>query len=147
MAKQTENTTTPSSDSEFCRVYDLAIVDFVRPMLADIVHRADGKFTERGILEAVAGGYMQMWLGTSSKEVTVIVLTEITQYDSTRRLCIIAVTGKDRRNWLDNIEILKQYARDNHCSKIEAWARPGWERVLKDWKKTHVLLEMGLDDA
>ena len=142
--RPTESTTTPSSDSEFRRVHDLAIWEFVEPLVEKACQRSGGRLSADWVYARLARGLMQLWLGTGNSEISVLVLTEITQYDKSRALSIVAVTGRDRGGWLENIEALKAYAKSMGCSHIEAWARPGWERVLKDWKKTHVLLEIEL---
>ena len=44
------------------------------------------------------------------------------------------------------IKHLEKFALDNNCDKMELIARPGWERVLRNfrYKKSHVLLEKSL---
>lgn len=142
--RPTESTITPSLDSEFRRVHDLEIWEFVAPLVEKACQRSNGKLSPEWVFGRVANGLMQLWLGTKDGKIAVLVLTEITQYDATRALSIVAVTGKDRDGWIEHVETLKAYAKSIGCKTLEAWARPGWERILKDWKKTHVLLEIEL---
>jgi hypothetical protein len=56
------------------------------------------------------------------------------------------MTGHHREKWQHLIKHLEKFALDNNCDKMELIARPGWERVLRNfrYKKSHVLLEKQL---
>ena len=47
---------------------------------------------------------------------------------------------------LDYVEDLEAWAKDQGCKKMELFARPGWEKVMKPkgYKKTHVQIEKEL---
>jgi hypothetical protein len=50
------------------------------------------------------------------------------------------------KKWVHVMDEIANWAKSEECTHVESWARPGWERVLKQYqfKKTHVLLERKL---
>jgi hypothetical protein len=58
------------------------------------------------------------------------------------------MVGKDRQDWQHYISIIEQFAKNNKCDKMELIARPGWERVLKqfNYTKSHVVLDKYLKE-
>ena len=57
---------------------------------------------------------------------------------------ILICTGKRRELWEDNlVRTITDFAKVNNCKRLSIMARPGWERVSKQWgwKKKHVQLE------
>ena len=77
-----------------------------------------------------------------------VVITEIIQRPLQRCLNIRIMTGKDRERWQHMITLIEDFGKRNKCDKMELIARPGWERVLKQfkYKKSHVLLEKKLKE-
>ena len=66
------------------------------------------------------------------------VLPNFNQYE------ILICTGKRRDLWEDNlVKTITDFALVNSCKRLSIMARPGWERVSKQWgwKKKHVQLE------
>jgi hypothetical protein len=56
------------------------------------------------------------------------------------------MVGNNRENWQHYISIIEDFAKQNGCDKMELIARPGWERVLKqfNYTKSHVVLDKNL---
>jgi hypothetical protein len=56
------------------------------------------------------------------------------------------MTGHHREKWQHLIKDIEKFANHNDCDKMELIARPGWEKVLRNfrYKKSHVLLEKQL---
>jgi len=75
-----------------------------------------------------------------------VVVTEILHRPLQKCLNIRIMTGRRRHKWQHLISIIEDYAVKNGVTMMELIARPGWERVLKqfEYKKSHVLLEKPL---
>ena len=75
-----------------------------------------------------------------------VVITEVIQRPLQKCFYIRIMTGHHREKWQHLIKHLEKFALDNNCDKMELIARPGWERVLRNfrYKKSHVLLEKQL---
>ena len=57
---------------------------------------------------------------------------------------IVACSGHQRERWLPLREQIESYARKEGCHKMRAYGRAGWQRVVKDYKVAHVILEKAL---
>jgi hypothetical protein len=75
-----------------------------------------------------------------------IVITEIIQRPLIKCCHISIMTGHHREKWQHLIKDIEVWAALNNCDKMELIARPGWEKILKNFKysKSHVLLEKPL---
>lgn len=100
-----------------------------------------GTWEPQDLVEDVIEGTRQLWI-VHDDEIKAAILTLL--QDDRQRTCVIThVTGSDRGSWMHLLPQLEEEARRVGCKRIEAVARPGWEKVL-DWKKTHVVLEKNL---
>ncbi len=79
------------------------------------------------------------------KEIEAIALTEIRNYRGRKMLVILGVSGKNRKAWQHYMPDMEKYARLNDCDGIEAIARKGWLRILKDFTSTHIFIEKMFD--
>lgn len=59
------------------------------------------------------------------------------------RQCFIWQMGGEGP-WLSYLEAVEDYARKEGCVSIEGNMRPGFERILSDWKKVAVVLRKEL---
>lgn len=79
------------------------------------------------------------------EDIKVVVLTRIA--DDDLQSCVVThAAGYDRASWQHLWQALENWAQSIGCKRIEAIARPGWERPLAAFgmKKTHVMLEKAL---
>ena len=53
------------------------------------------------------------------------------------------MTGKGRQQWQHLLSVIEDFAEQHGCDQMELIARPGWARILKQYKykRTHVVLE------
>ena len=92
---------------------------------------------------------MQLWVMFGSDEseenkVFGICIGRIGVMPNYHQYEIVICTGKRRDLWQDNLEAeIVKFAKANQCKRLSIMARPGWERVTKQygWKKRHVQLE------
>mgnify|MGYP006956549928 FL=1 len=97
-------------------------------------------------------GKYQLWVlwdkdePTDVKKYYGIVVTEIIQRQLQKCCLIKIMTGHHREKWQHLLKDIEVWAALNNCDKMELMARPGWERILKNFKysKSHVLLEKPL---
>tara|TARA_R100001086_G_scaffold140487_1_gene73783 strand:+ start:73 stop:498 length:426 start_codon:yes stop_codon:yes gene_type:complete len=103
------------------------------------------------VLKQLYEGKAQLWILWNDKRKTKYqgcIVTRILQRPNTKSLNLFIVTGKDRKLWQDSITVFEDYAKQEGCSHLETYARPGWSRILKkhNYKTTHYLLEKKLED-
>ena len=109
-----------------------------------------GKYADpKDILEWLKKDTMQCWIMFGSDEeeqnkVFGICIGRIGAMPNFNQYEIVICTGKRRDLWQDNLEAeIVKFAKANQCKRLSIMARPGWERVTKQygWKKRHVQLE------
>ena len=129
-------------------------IDYIWPSVKDLIEAALDRSGLFGINDAychVVNGTWQLWVvhekrndQWSGAQIECVVLTEIIDYPKDKVLRVTMATGSDRTKWVDRIEVIEGWAKSLGCERIQVLGRPGWERVLKDYRKTHVMLEKQL---
>lgn len=101
---------------------------------------SSAKYKKENILEWVKNRECQLWVSIYDYEVNAVAITQLINYPNGRSCYFMLTTGHDRELWQDDIKIIESWAKDNGCCCVEVVGRPGWEKVLKDYEKTHVFL-------
>jgi hypothetical protein len=115
--------------------------------LISLACERSAKFTVESIRKELEEKALQLWLIVEPDNplVQCVVVTEILNHPNGRRYCNIRIaTGRGGKDWAFHIAEIEEWARQNGCHAMELLTRPGWERVLKDYRKTHVQLEKDL---
>ncbi len=95
------------------------------------------------VKERLEKGEWQLWV-SADKVITSVTITTLDDYPEGRECCLILCTGKEMANWVGNLSIIEEWAKSKGCVNIKAICRPGWERVLTDYQRTHIVLEKRL---
>lgn len=67
-----------------------------------------------------------------------------TQFTSDNVVTITACSGYEMGRWLAVHAKIEQYARDEGAKALRIIGRRGWQRALKDYRMTNVILEKDL---
>jgi len=103
------------------------------------------------VMDSIYDNKAQLWIlwneDKKDKYQGCIVSKVITR-PNTRSLNLFIVTGKNRKLWQDKIKIIEKWGKQQGCTHLETYARPGWSRILKqhNYKVTHYLLERKLEE-
>jgi hypothetical protein len=62
-------------------------------------------------------------------------------FDSTKTLDVRFCTGRSVRRWVHLIDEINAWGVKNGAVRFKAQVRPGWERLLSGYRKTHIILE------
>ena len=103
------------------------------------------------VLKQLYDGTAQLWILWNEKKKTKYqgcIVSKILERPNSKSLNLFIVTGQDRKLWQNKITVLEDFAKQQKCSHLETYARPGWSRILKkhNYKTTHYLLEKKLED-
>ncbi|MEB2554045.1 hypothetical protein [Burkholderia cenocepacia] len=116
----------------------------VRPWIAAACKRSRGKFDEEDIKRALLDRDDQLWIWKTDTAFAVGI-TRIIHYPKQKVCTIRIVTGRNRREWeAQCISQIETWAKSEGCHAMELQARPGWEKALPEYAKTHVYLEKAL---
>lgn len=118
----------------------------IRPFLEQFTNR--GQVEVSDLLADLEGKKRQCWVVSSGGKIAAVALTQI--YDDRIKTCRIThLAGEGLQEWQDAFTEVERWARHIGCARIEALARPGYERIGKNYglRKTHVMLEKDLSDG
>jgi hypothetical protein len=87
----------------------------------------------------VLSGDQLLWLAVSD-HIEAAATTHLS-----RNVCTLtACSGHQRERWLPLFKKIEKYAKDEGCTAMRIYGRPGWERVLDGYRREFVILEKAL---
>ena len=102
--------------------------------IAAALEHIKGTHTIDDVALLVGAGHLKVWLGNNFA-----MLTEICASPRLRWVNVFAAGGNLQE--LQNLEAdLVKYAKDNNCSRITAFGRDGWLKVLPGCQKMGVAM-------
>lgn len=108
----------------------------VRPMIEKAVAYSAGKYLADDFYDPLLRGDMQLWVNEHSAA-----MTEILNYPH-RRICnIVACGGGDLGSLARDLEIIEAWARHRGCQGMRIEGRPGWQRILRNYNSSNIILE------
>ena len=127
------------------------VEQFVTDSIDKALKFSGNHYNLNDVLKHLYEGTAQLWILWNDKKKTKYqgcIVSKILERPNTKSLNLFIVTGQDRKLWQDKINILEDFAKQEGCSHLETYARPGWSRILKkhNYKTTHYLLEKKLED-
>jgi hypothetical protein len=105
--------------------------------------------------EDLESGRKQLWLAleisrlddeisSSNHAILGLAVTSIEDYRRLRCCSIYICTGKQMNKWLHFIYEIEKWAHEQGCKRMINYARPGFERLINGYTKTHIILEKDL---
>jgi hypothetical protein len=93
----------------------------------------------------ILSGHNQLWIAYRDETLLAACITELCDLGQ-RKVCNIrSIGGTAVNDWLDYIEIIEAWAKQNGCSSMRfPIIRKGWARILKHYHTTHIVLEREL---
>lgn len=87
----------------------------------------------------VLAGQALLWIVWDGFAITAALVTKIVKPHDTKTCILVACGGKG--NWPVLIETIETYARGEGCAITRIYGRKGWQRVLKNYKVTRVVMD------
>jgi hypothetical protein len=97
------------------------------------------------IARRLADGSALLWLAWDGRQIHAAAVTELTSRNGRRVCTVVACGGRRRGLWLHLLRDLEFYAAAEDCSVMQMLGRPGWSRLLKDYRVTSIALEKELN--
>lgn len=120
------------------------------PHLKRALQFADGEFTLEEARGSIADGRFQLWLAWDGAErrATGAGVTEIFDYPR-KRVCFLVLWASEapRPRWLDGLQTVERWARENGCKAMRLLGRKGWGRVLDGYRPQYTVFVRSLDEA
>lgn len=107
------------------------VADFLEPA----VDRSHGRWSMPALYDAVKNGSQQLWIVyEQGAPIKGVATTEIQVYPNRRMLAVQYLGGKDLDGWaFDMLSKLEDFAKATKCQGIEATARKGFWKWMKDY--------------
>ena len=104
--------------------------------LVPAVERSHGRWSMDSLKEAILQGTQQLWVVYEGDQpIKGVATTEIQDYPNKRMLAIQYLGGRDLNGWaFSMLEILENFAKATQCQGIEATARKGFWKWMKDYE-------------
>lgn len=116
----------------------------VEPWLKGSVERTRGKYTIDDLKDGLLQGHAQLWIWKTETALGVIV-TQIEEFPRNKCLVVRIGTGTNAKEWAEPAaERLEEFGRYAGCDAMIMVTRPGWEKLLPSYDRTHVYLEKAL---
>jgi len=139
---------------ELLRIWKHNEVDKIWIMVKDYIQaaldRSGGYADHEHIKDQIKKNLMQLWVVWSEKDkkVYAVGVTELKQYPKYKTMNFRILTGEERVHWFEFLDAMETWAKSQGVKKMELYARPGWERLLKPkgYVKTHVQLDKVLGE-
>jgi hypothetical protein len=133
----------------YCVKFEAERVKEVWILVKDLIQKAcdysDGFADAEDFKKWLEQGTMQLWVAwdNEEKKVKCVCITEVKQYPKYKVCGCKITTGSSFKQWVDFMDYVMEWAKEEGCRKMEIHTRPGWERILKPkgFFKTHVQLE------
>jgi len=89
----------------------------------------------------IHAGRMIMWAAWDGTRVLAVAVTQIAMIGGVKYGTIVALGGKELDRYAHLIEQLHGYFREHGCQRTRIIGRPGWARLLPEYKVKSVVIE------
>lgn len=118
--------------------------DVVLPYIDSFVERARGRFDSDYVFSRIKEGLWLLWVVHEDMHLNAVLITQTINYPNLRELQIIMCVGVNHKEWYSLITKMEEFAKLTGCKKLTAITRPGWEKIMQGYQKSHVYLERDL---
>jgi hypothetical protein len=114
----------------------------VAPLLKAALARTNLSRFEDIEVDVLSGAGL-LWIAWSG-QIEAAATTALIQ-TNTGTICVLtACGGRGMARWLALLEHIEAYARNEGCSALRIFGRKGWQRMLKQYQATNIVLERKL---
>ena len=121
--------------------------DKVLPFLQEAINYSDGEYSLGSVYKALKELDMQLWVVFDGRgEIVTACVTTVVIYPLKKVMWLLFCGGVEMNNWLDKIEVIKQFAKDKGCHDIKIHGREGWTKKLATFgaKRICTVYKIGL---
>ena len=139
---------------QLLRVWEEKEVDkvwiLVKDYIQDALNRSGGYADHEHIKDQIKKNLMQLWVAWSEEDqkLYAVGVTELKEYPKYKTMNFGILTGERMDLWVQYLEPMEQWAKQQGVDKMEFYARPGWEKFLKTkgYVKSHIQLDKFIGD-
>lgn len=123
-----------------------ALWETILPYLIKTLEYCDNKYSIKNIYNCLKNRDMQLWVAHGDEGILSFGITQIINYPTQKRLGLLFIGGKELMKWAHFCEPIKQWAKEQGCTSIECFGRPGWEPLAKKYgfEKIHTVYKINI---
>ena len=92
----------------------------------------------------ILSGRSLVWIAWNGRAIEAAAATVLINSDI-GKMCVITVCGgQGMKRWLNLVERIESYARDEGCIRVRIFGRKGWLRVLEGYDAKHAIMDKEL---
>ena len=97
------------------------------------------------LAETLLNGHRQLWISWAPEgRILCGVITRLAKRRSGLHCEIEAAGGVEVHRWIRAMATIEDYAKRELCAKGTLQGRPGWERLLRHYRRSQIVLELEL---
>lgn len=100
------------------------------------------------LLGKLATGDMQLWIACleegSNVRILAAVLTRLAKMRSGLHAQVVAAGGVEVKRWIGCMSTIEEWAKREGAIKVTVQGRPGWAKLLRNYRRSQVVLELDL---
>ena len=109
------------------------------PLIATVCRRPSSTWEPRSVLVSVLKGEAMLWLAMGEKGCEAVLMTRILDIKGEKLFHIDLFIAEKMARVIQHFDAIKQWAKQQGCTRIRLMGRRGWERRL-GWKvQSHVM--------
>lgn len=137
--KQTENSSTSSSDEYFVQGITADILEkfwpLAEPYIKRALDKANGELDHHDIKVFCQERDMQLWMVANKSRIVGAATTEIVIYPRKKIIRVVTLAGNNYPEWFPVIErVVEAYGMAHGCEGCEVLVRPGFTKKLAPHK-------------
>lgn len=111
-------------------------------LLTPAVDRSRGRYEPGDVIALILQGRMTLWASVRGEVIEAVGVTQFLHFPRARVLSMPFVGGRDMEHWLQFMDDIIAWGRENGATQIETYdARGGaWLKKLPDWEKYYVTI-------
>lgn len=108
----------------------------IEPKVKRALEHGIGESTAYDLFLECLNNVAQCWVHEEA-----VAITRITNYNQYKQLQIVTTTSDDWfKDGYECLQVFEDFAKDIGCRNVAIWGRPGWKRLLKEYKQPYTIL-------
>ena len=124
------------------------IWDLIEPYVQEFSESKSSRTTVENLKNLFYSGKLRCWVVWLEEEqkIQAVVGVTVKQAENGEKIASIAMAqGYRRKDWIDIVKDIEEWARNEGCSVVQLSGRKGWARDLEDYKIRLYLMEKPLE--
>ena len=122
-------------------------LDAVWPKVLPILTKAldrDADYSPQDIYSQVKNYESQLMVCERAGAPEFVLVTSIVHVKNKKACSLFLAAGENARHWISYLGSVENWARQSGCDSIRLSGRPGWQKLLKDYRLKDIVLEKSL---